>query len=462
MGCGTLWTRSRAAEGATVGAYLLRRLLGMVGVVLAILTITFVIASLNPGDPAVAIAGPRSSEQTRQQIRHRLGLDRPLFINLRGSWATAHSPVVLVYAQRDTTSPPVLLLRQGEALAVTDRYLAGEVAGPAQVLCWLGLACPENRGQDWLRLSLDAGQSACVSQARLRGLSPAQFRPAPGAPPPEIGGEWVCGELLEGSIEGWAPAEHLDIGINPLDSQFFHYLWGIVSRFDLGISYRDNRPVNRLLLQRLPATAVLAVSGVVVELLIGIPVGIISAIRQRSLLDRVSMLLALFGVSAPSFWLGLILLYLFAFIVPIFPLGGIGGPESLVLPAVTLGLAGGAWYARMLRSSMIEILNADYVRTARAKGLSGRQVLLRHVLRNAIQPIISMVGMDLAYYMGGVVMVEAVFSWQGIGYELWKAIGNQDLPVIVGMITFAAVAIVVMNLIVDLLYAVVDPRVRLG
>jgi len=111
---------------------------------------------------------------------------------------------------------------------------------------------------------------------------------------------------------------------------------------------------------------------------------------------------------------------------------------------------------------MIEILNADYVRTARAKGLSGRQVLLRHVLRNAIQPIISMVGMDLAYYMGGVVMVEAVFSWQGIGYELWKAIGNQDLPVIVGMITFAAVAIVVMNLIVDLLYAVVDPRVRLG
>jgi peptide/nickel transport system permease protein len=160
--------------------------------------------------------------------------------------------------------------------------------------------------------------------------------------------------------------------------------------------------------------------------------------------------------------LGLILLYVFGYLIPIFPLGGPGGLSHLILPAVTLGLAGSAWYARMLRSSMLDILHADYVRTARAKGLPERLVLLRHALRNAIQPIVTMVGMDLGYYLGGIVLIEAVFSWPGIGYEMWKAIGNQDIPVIVGTITFAALAIVVMNFIVDMLYSVIDPRVRLG
>ncbi len=134
----------------------------------------------------------------------------------------------------------------------------------------------------------------------------------------------------------------------------------------------------------------------------------------------------------------------------------------MVLPAITLGLAGAAWYARMLRSSMLDILNADYVRTARSKGLSERTVLIRHALRNAIQPIITMVGMDLGYYLGGIVLVEAVFSWPGIGYEMWRAIGNLDIPVILGTITFAAIAIVVMNFVVDMLYSVIDPRVRVG
>ena len=172
--------------------------------------------------------------------------------------------------------------------------------------------------------------------------------------------------------------------------------------------------------------------------------------------------LALFGVAAPSFWLGLVLLYVFGYLVPILPLGGPGGLTHLILPAITLGLAGGAWYARMLRSSMLDVLHTDYVRTARAKGLTENDVLLRHALRNAIQPIVTMVGMDLGYYLGGIVLIEAVFSWPGIGYEMWQAIGNLDIPVIVGTITFAAVAIVVMNFIVDMLYSVIDPRVRLG
>jgi peptide/nickel transport system permease protein len=173
------------------------------------------------------------------------------------------------------------------------------------------------------------------------------------------------------------------------------------------------------------------------------------------------MLLALFGVAAPPFWLGLVLLYLFTYRLPLFPTGGVGGLSHLFLPAFTLGLAGGAWYARMLRSSMLDILQADYVRTARAKGLSEQAVLVRHALRNAIQPIVTMVGMDLGYYLGGVLLTEVVFSWHGIGKEMWQAVTKMDIPVVVGTVTFAAVAIVVMNFVVDLLYSAIDPRVRL-
>lgn len=253
-----------------------------------------------------------------------------------------------------------------------------------------------------------------------------------------------------------------ELGLNaPLHEQYFRYL-NRVLHGDLGTSYRQRLDVTELLLRRLPATATLAIAGIVTQLALGIPIGIISALWQRSIWDRSAMLFALFGVSAPSFWLGLVLLYLFAFKFPIFPLGGGGSLEHLVLPAITLGVAGAAWYARMLRSSMLDILSADYVRTARAKGLSERVVILRHVLRNAIQPIVTMVGMDMGYYLGGLVIIETVFSWPGIGYEMWNAITNLDIPIIMGTITFAAVAIVFMNFIVDMLYAVIDPRVRLS
>jgi ABC-type dipeptide/oligopeptide/nickel transport system permease component len=253
-----------------------------------------------------------------------------------------------------------------------------------------------------------------------------------------------------------------DLGLDdPLYVQYFRYL-GRVLRGDLGTSYRQRLPVAEILARRLPATGKLAITGVIVELVLGIPIGIISAVWQRSFWDRLFMVLSLLGVSAPSFWLGLVLLYLFAYRIPLFPLGGPGGLAHLILPAATLGLAGAAWYARMLRSSMLDILGADYVRTARAKGLSERSVLIRHALRNALQPIVTMAGMDLGYYLGGLVLTEAVFSWPGIGYEMWRAVANVDIPVVLGTITFAAVAIVVMNFVVDLLYSVLDPRVRLA
>lgn len=247
----------------------------------------------------------------------------------------------------------------------------------------------------------------------------------------------------------------------PLYIQYGRYLWRLLHG-DLGESYRLRMPVIELFRRRLWATFQLAVLGVLFELFMGVPVGIISAVKSRSWLDRATMIGALVGVSAPRFWLGVVLLYLLGFKLSLLPLGGYGSLKHVILPAFTLGVAGAAWYARMLRSSMLDILGSDYMRTAHAKGLHPWIVLLRHALPNAIQPVITMVGMDLGYYLGGVVVIESVFSWPGMGKEIWQAIQNLDIPVITGSVTLAALAVVLMNFVVDLVNAAIDPRVRLG
>jgi len=247
----------------------------------------------------------------------------------------------------------------------------------------------------------------------------------------------------------------------PLYIQYGRYLWRLLHG-DLGESYRLRMPVIELFRRRLWATFQLAVLGVLFELFMGVPVGIISAVKSRSWLDRATMIGALVGVSAPRFWLGVVLLYLLGFKLSLLPLGGYGSLKHVILPAFTLGVAGAAWYARMLRSSMLDILGSDYMRTAHAKGLPPWMVLLRHALPNAIQPVITMVGMDLGYYLGGVVVIESVFSWPGMGKEVWQAIQNLDIPVITGSVTLAALAVVLMNFVVDLVNAAIDPRVRLG
>jgi peptide/nickel transport system permease protein len=247
----------------------------------------------------------------------------------------------------------------------------------------------------------------------------------------------------------------------PFYVQYSRYLWRLLHG-DLGDSYRLRMPVLELFRRRMGATAQLAVLGVLFELLMGVPVGIISAVKSRSWLDRTTMIGALVGVSAPRFWLGVVLLYLLGFKLSWVPLGGYGTLKHAILPAFTLGVAGAAWYARMLRSSMLDILGADYMRTAYAKGLPERLVLLRHAIPNAIQPVITMVGMDLGYYLGGVVVIESVFSWPGMGKEIWQAIQNLDIPVITGSVTLAALAVVLMNLVVDVVNAAIDPRIRLG
>jgi peptide/nickel transport system permease protein len=228
----------------------------------------------------------------------------------------------------------------------------------------------------------------------------------------------------------------------------------------LGTSWRTKREVGVIIAERIPATLQLALAAILVQLLIGLPVGLVSAVRRGTWPDRLGMIASLVLVAAPTFWLGLILLYLFAFKLPIFPLGGYGSLAHLFLPAFTLGIAGAAWYARLFRSTVLDVLNADYVRTARAKGLRESVMLVRHVVPNSILPVIAMLGMDLGTLLGGVVIVETVFGWPGLGQLAWQALRDLDVPIIMGTVLLAGLAMVLINLLTDLSFSIIDPRIR--
>jgi peptide/nickel transport system permease protein len=249
------------------------------------------------------------------------------------------------------------------------------------------------------------------------------------------------------------------LGLNrPLPVQYLDYVARALHG-DLGVSYKLQTPVLSAIMARFPYTAVLTLAGIAVELLVGLPIGIVAALRPRSLWDHGAMGLAMVGVSAPQFWLGLVLLYYFGYTWPIFPLGLAQGPASIVLPALAVGLGGGVWYARILRSSLLETMGADYIRTARAKGLRGSMVLLKHALPNAIGPIITQIGLDMAYFLGGIVVIESVFGWPGVGQLAYQAIQNDDIPLIMGTVLFASVIIVLVNIVTDVVYAYINPRI---
>lgn len=253
-----------------------------------------------------------------------------------------------------------------------------------------------------------------------------------------------------------------ELGLDlPLWEQYVRYMQRVLSG-DLGFSYRKQIPVATLLLNRIPYTLVLIFGGIIVELLIGLPVGLASAVGRGHWVDRVGMLIALVGVSAPPFWLGLLLLYWLGYLIPIFPLGGTGTLAHLILPSLTAGLGGAAWYARMMRSSTLDILSADYVRTARAKGLRNIFVILRHVLPNALNPIITMAGLDIPWFIGGVVLVERVFDWPGVGRLAVEAVETVDVPLILGTVIFTACVVVISGILIDLAQGFADPRIRHG
>jgi peptide/nickel transport system permease protein len=260
----------------------------------------------------------------------------------------------------------------------------------------------------------------------------------------------------------------------PIYEQYGIYMKKVFTKGDFGYSYQNSQPVRQELLARLPATISLTVGAVVIWLLVGIPIGIISAVRRRSFLDRATMGGALVAISAPVYWLGLIGLYFFASDIGIFPISFIHGAgsytgltnspsdwfQSLLLPWIVLATAFAAFYARLLRSNLIEVMTEDYIRTARAKGLSEKRVVLRHGLRSAMTPIVTILGLDIGILLGGAVLTERVFNIPGIGRYAVDGIQKVDLPVIQGTILFSTFFIVFANLVVDVVYATLDPRIR--
>jgi peptide/nickel transport system permease protein len=250
------------------------------------------------------------------------------------------------------------------------------------------------------------------------------------------------------------------LGLNdPMHVQYWRFLSNAV-KGDLGRSFRSNRQVTEVILEAIPNTAQLAVSGMVIAVTLGITLGIIAGVRRGTWVDTIVMILSLIGWSMPSFWLGIILLLIFAVNLNLFPVTGSGGLDALVLPAMTLGLSAAGLIARLTRTEILEEMGKEYVVTARAKGLSQNAVVIVHVLKNSLISVVTMVGLQFGRLLGGTVIIETVFSRQGVGRIAVDALLARDMPIVLGAALFLAVIFVTTNLVVDITYGILDPRIR--
>ncbi len=246
----------------------------------------------------------------------------------------------------------------------------------------------------------------------------------------------------------------------PLWQQFLHFAGNLLAG-DFGRSWRFQEPALPLVLERLPATLELAFAAILLSLVIALPVGVISAVRRDTKIDGLSMIGALLGQSVPGFWLGLMLILIFAVNLGWLPTSGRNGLQYLILPALSLGVTLAGRNARLVRSCMLEVLNEDYIRTARAKGIAEWRVVGKHALKNALLPIMTVVGLEFGTLLGGTIITETVFSWPGIGLLAVQAISGRDYPVVQAVIIIGSLSFVLINLAIDLLYTVLDPRVSL-
>jgi peptide/nickel transport system permease protein len=263
-------------------------------------------------------------------------------------------------------------------------------------------------------------------------------------------------DATQADIERIQRAEGLK---DPLYQQYVRFLWH-AAHLDLGTSFRTRQPASEEVARRLGPTLQLGAAAIAISLLIGIPVGVLSAVRRGSVFDLLARLLALLGQALPNFWLGLMLILLFAVRLNWLPTGGTGGIRHLILPAFTLGAASGAAVVRLTRSGMLEVMSSDFIRTARAKGLRERVIIGRHAMRLALFPVITILGLQVGQVIAGAIIVETVFAWPGIGRLMIQSINSSDYPVVQAGVLYIASAIVLANALVDVCYGVLDPRIR--
>lgn len=275
------------------------------------------------------------------------------------------------------------------------------------------------------------------------------------------------GEIARTLLPEWSTDEQVaqfeeKLGLDlPVHEQYLRWLSGVVTG-DFGNSFQTGLPAMDIIVERLPATIQLAIVAQIIAIAVAFPLGILAALRRGSIWDRLSMGLALLGQSMPHFWLGLMLILLISVRAGWLPVSGRDTPESIILPAITLATGPIAILSRLVRSGMLEVMEHDYVRTARAKGLSERLVLMQHALRNALLPLITVIGLEIGSLLNGSVVIESVFAWPGVGRLLVESLQRRDIPVVEAGVLLVAMIYVGLNLIVDLLYGWVDPRVRYG
>lgn len=273
-------------------------------------------------------------------------------------------------------------------------------------------------------------------------------------------GNAALNKLGERAPEAEVQALMEEMGLNdPLLVQYFRYISKAI-RGDFGRSYKSNKSVFSEVFSRFPATLKLTAASIFLAIILGIPIGIISATKQYTLTDSIAMILALIGVSMPVFWLGLMLILVFSVWLGILPSSGSDTLRHLVLPAFSLGVGSLAIITRMTRSSMLEVVRQDYIRTARSKGVSERKVINKHALKNALIPIVTVVGLQFGSLLGGAVLTETVFSWPGVGRLMVESIKAKDTPMVLASVIFISVTFSIVNLLVDILYAYIDPRIK--
>ncbi len=411
--------------------YLIRRVLQAIPVLFFISVIVYGLIIVSPIDPlAIYEDNPNISPADMAMLEFRLGLQQPAFLNFRGSSGTVQ------VAQTDLYNKP-------SASGGTEPRKTGELPGGTKV--------------------------AIVDGEKNEA------------------GSWVKVLYVAERVTGWTQRDNVSIRVNPLDSRYFKWLFAIMQG-DFGRSNVERRPALEMILERFPATIYLMTVAFIGQLLIAIPIGIISAVKQYSLFDYLSTILAYAGRSIPIFWFGLILIIVFHAGLdwpswvgeswagkPLFPGAGmydvrlerqLGSTplwdylHHLILPVAMLSVFGAASYIRYIRASMLEVIHQDYIRTARAKGLRDRAVLYGHALKNAAIPVVTILALDLPILFGGALFTETIFSWPGMGRLFFRSAQRVDYAVLMGIVMINATIIVAFNLVADVVYAFLDPRIR--
>lgn len=473
--------------------YIIRRLFEAIPVLLGVSILVFLFIHIIPGDPAVTLLGERATVENVERIRDRFGLNKPLFFNFRGSTAT-----IIGEESAALYEAPGSDVVTGEITQENVLSVLGREGG------WVRLsAVEEEELHGWVldpEATVDDLGVVTFSQERLRAFDEPMERGSRRLGSYESADYTVIGTGEEaGWYEvtwirelarqvGWIPEEQVEITVDILDGQYFIYMRGVLAG-DLGNTIQGNISISRELRRRLPATIELSIYALAIAVILGIPIGVLSAVHRNSLIDTASMTGALVGVSMPIFWLGLLLIYIFSIQLHVFPMMGrielntgletITGIvtldailqrnwavlwdalKHLIMPSLVLATIPVSMIARITRSSMLEVLGQDYVRTARAKGVIERLVINKHALRNALLPVVTVVGLQLGVLLSGAVLTESVFTWPGIGRWVFDAILKREYPIIQSVTLIVAFMFVGINLLVDISYGVLNPRVRL-